>query len=323
MLRYFQNTLREWGSVPDVYKRLAKNQGDPLFVSGAPRSGTTWFGKMLSCGGLWCLHEPFNPRNGYWSDWHTCIRGEQDALSGAALHLLDQCVEGDVRRCLVNPPILGKCSPWGLLPAPKRRRVLIKDPVINLSARWLAESRNLQGLILFRHPAACAVSLMRLKWPFVGLFDRFMREDVLELLPRSFPSLVERYGNQENLASAFLLYAAFISVQWRECEESSVLKPLFFETFANNPLDEFKALFSDLGLIYDQTVRDSHRRLCLGKHAEVEGPHNVQRNSARLVGLWKTYLKQEDEWLLQDIWSEFDLPLYKNWSNQKTEMDER
>jgi hypothetical protein len=64
----------------------------PILVTGAPRSGTTWVGKMLALApGVGYVHEPFNPRfsAGCFDRYFTVVTRENEARCASELeHVL-------------------------------------------------------------------------------------------------------------------------------------------------------------------------------------------------------------------------------------------
>jgi hypothetical protein len=144
----------------------------PILVTGAPRSGTTWVGRMLaSHARVAYVAEPFNP----------------DQLAGVpADHFFHHVTDRDAGRFVAY---LERLLRFRAVPLPHRRRglwhratraavralrllryrlgayrPLMKDPIAFFSAEWLARTFGMDVVVLVRHPAALAGSLKRLDW---------------------------------------------------------------------------------------------------------------------------------------------------------------
>lgn len=151
-----------------------------LFVTGTPRSGTTFVGRVLSIPlEVDYLHEPFNP------DWgipgidrlYLYIRGENPAT----LHyrkLVDRVFsydftlqtgsfkEGPLWRSWTKK-IIGSRSAWSLRFAklnPFHRTMILKDPIGCLLTGYLAQNFGVKPVVIIRHPVAVIASRMRLGW---------------------------------------------------------------------------------------------------------------------------------------------------------------
>lgn len=155
-----------------------------IFVTGVPRSGTTFVGKILSAPlEVDYIHEPFNPNYG--------VRG----LDHRYLYLrpgypaslrYQRCIESIFRynfryhfsprdghlnhgpswRAVVNK-LLGPRAALYLHLArlnPFHKAAVIKDPIGCLLTEYLVEKFNVKPVIILRHPMAVIGSVMRLNW---------------------------------------------------------------------------------------------------------------------------------------------------------------
>jgi hypothetical protein len=151
--------------------------GRPVLVTGAHRSGTTWVGTTLSADeGVGYLHEPFNVahRNpgmcaAHFPYWFMHIDAENGSgyREGIARMLRWEFSWRDAAVAAVRST--GDCV--GMARAfrsarNRHSRPLVKDPLALFSAEWLAETFDMDVVVLIRHPAAFAASLARLGWRF-------------------------------------------------------------------------------------------------------------------------------------------------------------
>ena len=155
----------------------------PILVTGAPRSGTTWVGKMLALSNqLHYIHEPFNPdfpldpciSQIKFSRHMTYISEELDDYRDNYYKPFKRLMEG---KC---SPLdgLGSCQSFKDILSHHRRQKqflkfyelgkppLIKDPIAIMSAGWLARTFDIHVVAMIRHPAAVVASMKRLNWTF-------------------------------------------------------------------------------------------------------------------------------------------------------------
>jgi sulfotransferase family protein len=152
----------------------------PLLVTGLPRSGTSWVGKMLEASGeAVYVNEPLNPehppgrspgvlnadvRHRYQyicddneSDWLPAFR---DTVS------LRYQVRAELRRNrgLYDIARLGKYATSFTVGRLRGRRALLDDPFALFSTRWLVERLGCRAVVLVRDPLAVVGSWKRLGW---------------------------------------------------------------------------------------------------------------------------------------------------------------
>ena len=119
------------------YVRVAREGRRPhpsvVLVTGAPRSGTTWFGAMLHHEKSLLYHEPFKARSGLWGDGGGNAPNEND---DAFRQVYAGIVEGREWRSYHRPTSSGKMVAlnFGRLHhrvTPGGHDIVIKDPCIS------------------------------------------------------------------------------------------------------------------------------------------------------------------------------------------------
>jgi hypothetical protein len=309
-----------WREYPAVRRAVARvPKGPPIFLTGTHRSGTTWLARMLAESGIWYVHEPFSPKKGRRSQsFEFREPGRRDA---GIDELFSDVLAGGFRSSLNLPNSDHPLMPLRLLP-PKFDRILVKDPLACLLTEYLTKNFGLQTLILFRHPAGFSASVSRLGWPRGTFLRAFLADQALmgAHLERQ-RMLLERFADEDSLASAAVLHGALTRVLW-SCVARGIGAPIVFEELCADPLPRLRALFEVLGLPYDDRVREGHRNACLGKSRPVEEyrPHAVARNSRAMARSWTTELDEQGVRMVRDIWDQFDVPLYQaqsDWSRQE------
>jgi len=151
---------------------------NPILVTGAHRTGTTWVGKMLAASPqVAYISEPLNVwhRPGVLrapvARWYTCICEENEDEYLPAFREMLSFRYGLWRelgslRSRKDALRMGRDFGIFLRGRISGQRPLIKDPFAVFSAPWFAERLGCRVVITVRHPAGFASSLKRLGWAF-------------------------------------------------------------------------------------------------------------------------------------------------------------
>ena len=154
------------------------NGANPILVTGAHRTGTTWVGKMLAASSqVAYISEPLNVwhRPGVLltpvSKWYTyiCEGNEAEYLSGfheTLTYRYGLWREFGSLRSRKDALRMGRDFTVFLKGRILHQRPLIKDPFAVFSAPWFAGRLGCRVVITVRHPAGFASSLKRLNWAF-------------------------------------------------------------------------------------------------------------------------------------------------------------
>ena len=301
-----------WREYPGVRERAAAVPArPPIFLTGSHRSGTTWLANMLAASGMWYVHEPFNPNKGRWPEMFTYRRAGTPSPDVDAL--MEEVLAGGFREALGMPNADRAWMPLRAFGAPFST-LLVKDPLACLLTGYLAERFAVQPLVLFRHPAGFAASIIRLGWRQAKFLQAMLRDEALmadHLEPQR--ALLEKHAREESLGSVAALHGALYRVLWRGTQQG-VGRALSFESLCMDPIGGAERLFGELGLPYDERVREEHVRLCLGEAQPSANyrAHAVERNSRAMADGWRKTLDSHQLSLLREIWEQFEVPLYDN-----------
>lgn len=153
-----------------------------IFVTGTPRSGTTFVGKVLSLPlEVDYIHEPFNPQVGMPGilDWYRYVRPTLDSEEMQEYHALVKRIfsydlklkgevpEGDPWLKKTAKAIVGSRGPFYLRRAklnPFHRAAVIKDPIGSLLSEYLYLHFGAKPVIVIKHPTSFIASLKRVNW---------------------------------------------------------------------------------------------------------------------------------------------------------------
>lgn len=282
----------------------------PILVTGAHRSGTTWVGKMLAASReVAYISEPLNVwhRPGVMriptKHWYTYISEENEKdFQNAFQEMLEFQYHGSLEirsiRSLRN--VIRMMLDWGeffkgntfsLVP-------LIKDPFALFSAEWFAKTLNCQVVIVVRHPAAVVSSLMRLGWNF----------DFHDLLvqPQLMKDWLDPYRDEmEKMLKSPEDVLAQGSLLWRMVYHTTALlqdsHPEFIvirhEDVSKDPIEEFRKLYSKLGISFSNPVRKKVANSTSTRNPEeisLRNIHAVQLNSQANIKNWQKRLSAEE-----------------------------
>jgi len=241
----------------------------PILITGSHRSGTTWVGKMIAKSPeVAYIHEPFNIEStrpgvsgGKFKNWFQYINSENENLYYPSIRSTLEyryalIAELSAVRSLIDVARLIRDSSRFLYLRFKKKRPLIKDPIAIFSAEWLAQSFDMQVVVMIRHPAAFVSSLKRKNWQFD--FNHFLQQPLLmrdHLYP--FESQIRAYTARppDIIDQGILLWKIFHHVIYYYQQKHPDW--LFFrhEDLSREPIRKFQQIFDYLKLPFDQKIQ--------------------------------------------------------------------
>lgn len=282
------------------------NTNKPLLVTGSHRSGTTWVGKMLASSPfLAYIHEPFNikwHRPGICSAkfpyWFTYVtrQNEEDfyePLNNTLSFRYDLIEEIKALTNIRDTARMIRDYTKFLVYRFQNYRPLIKDPIALFSAEWLASRFNMDVIILIRHPAAFAHSIIRKNWKFE--FNNFLEQPLLMrdiLYP--FESEIQEFTkiNHDLMDQAALLWKIIhyaISIYQNNHKDWIFIR---HEDLSQDPLDGFKTIFDKLELEFSENVKYVINKFSNSSNPIESDPtksfyKDISRNSQAITTNWK------------------------------------
>lgn len=288
-----------------------------ILVTGIPRSGTTWFGKMLSASDkVEYIHEPFNnalrnpllakqfPVHAFYIN-----RDSRQRYYAAIENVLNfhYAFYRILRKARTTSDIKKNIHLYNHYKRCRRERLtpLIKDPDALFSAEWLELMFGMKIVIVVRHPAAIICSRLQLGWKFS--FEPFLKQPLLlsDLMEPYKNNMIEMNENKKTdlLTNAILMWEVYnyviekykkVHPDWIFCKH---------EDFCDDPINSFKELYHKLGLMFDDTVEmhiveNSNKKNPLENRDKLK--HCLKRNSAELKTFWKTKLSKKEIDFIKD-----------------------
>ena len=286
----------------------------PLLVTGAHRTGTTWVGKMLTSGGYAYVSEPLNVlhRPGVMAApvrrWYTYITHENEeeylpsfqktiALRYGLLAEIKSIKSGrDVLR-------MGRDLSIFLRGRILNQPVLLKDPFAVFSLPWFIERLDCRAVVTIRHPAGFASSLKRLNWSFAfrDLLDQpLLMCDHLEF----FRADMERISPDDVIGQSALLWRMVYRVVHATMKRFPSVLVLRHEDLSRDPLKGYARVFESLKLAYTPKVQEMIRASSSSENPvelSRQRIHAVKLDSRANLDNWKKRLSADEIARIRDL----------------------
>lgn len=253
------------------------------------------------------IHEPFSVIDqsgicgGAFDHWFTYI-----CESNASLYVdhLRNCIEFKYPLAkelakIKNPKNVARLfRDYGYFTADRvsKKRPLVKDPLAFFSADWLAQTFQMDVVILIRHPAAFAGSLKQADWPFP--FDHFLNQPLLlrDYLSE-YTAEIEAFSADEKdiVDQAILLWNIIHSTILQYMNAHKEWYFVRHEDLSANPLGEFRTIYRFLGLDYPQSIQDDILEFSRSSSsAKLNDPLSIERDSKANIWGWKNRLTNDE-----------------------------
>ena len=282
----------------------------PILVTGAPRSGTTFLGKMLSLHpSVAYIDEPFNKETGLEGvDRHYAyITKDNPEVERKYTELVQDLLAGksNFRSSTLRPEAanaLRKAARQLMVSRenieyklnarnPLKTRQLLKDPMACLSSEYLHREMGMNTVVILRHPASTIASYKRLGWRF-GLQDFTSQEELMKhYLGPVFGKLnIHALSPVQEWAYFWLGIHTVLDEFLRKNKEMLMVR---HEDLSLNPLHYLKELYEKLELPFTDRIKQK-----IIDHTSADNPadptgnaaHVLKRNSAENIHRWKKIL---------------------------------
>lgn len=289
---------------------MSEPKNQPILVSGAHRSGTTWVGKMLAAGPqVAYISEPLNVwhRPGvmraatkYWYSY-ICEDNQLDYLAAFQEMLtFEYHTNLEIRSIESLKDIFRMFRDWWTFWNGRRnfQVPLIKDPFAVFSSEWFIKCLGCRTVVIVRHPAAVASSLMKLGWSFDyrDLLDQpLLMRDWLEPFRGEMEKIMD--SPSDLIAQSCLLWRMVYRTVNELRENLPELMVVKHEDLSIDPLGGFEQLYKGLGLEYTGEIQSSIGAASSGgnpKETSKRTVHSVRIDSQALVKSWQQRLSQAD-----------------------------
>jgi hypothetical protein len=251
--------------------------GEPVLVTGMPRTATSWVGKMLEAsGGLVYVNEPMNPQHPPGRSPGVLRADVQHAFQYISEHNERDWLPAfrDTVRLRFHPlaELRRNHRPYDLARTVKYtagfavgrlrgRRALLDDPYAVFAAPWLHRRVGCRVVVTVRDPVATVSSWRRLGWtPRLG---ELLAQPALvrDRLARFVPDLEAAAAGDgdDGVGQASLLWRVIYGTVAAYRDEVAGLEVVRHEDLSADPVPGFAALYGRLGLPFgpgaEQAIR--------------------------------------------------------------------
>ena len=273
-----------------------------LWVTGIPRGGTTFVGRILSLPlPVDFIHEPFNPdcsiegmdqlyvytRHGLSNE--PSIAEAVGSLRDYRARLRTGHYKNDRRLARLVKPIVGSRGPFYYRLArfnPWHQVCVVKDPVGCLLTRYVVDHFDFSAMVVLRHPIGVADSFNRLGLDANRGLAELRRQPgfVSDFLTAEDEGLITQTYDDPRLAAAVLW-----RMLWRGLgqQASATGTPVHrLEDLSASPIDEFRRLYEHFALPWSSRVERHIVRMTTGDVAapRTGGPaRQFVRDSAHIT----------------------------------------
>ncbi|MFC7243500.1 sulfotransferase [Catellatospora aurea] len=242
-----------------------------LLVTGLPRSGTSWVGKMVEAGRqVVYVNEPLNVRHPPGRSpgvldadvthrfQYICADNEDVWLRAFRRTLALRYGVGRELRRNHAPYDIARMVKYATAFATGRlrgRRAMLDDPYALMAVPWLAEKFGVRSVVLVRDPVSLVGSYRKLGW-HISL-DELLGQPLLtrDLLADHVDELREAAAKEDEIHTTALLWRVVYDVVDRVHRHVPGVLVRRYEDFAMRPEEEFGALYAHFGLNFDEQAR--------------------------------------------------------------------
>lgn len=300
-----------------------------IFVTGVPRSGTTFAGKILSLPlEVDYIHEPFNPRCGMpgISQGYRYVRPGLDTEETKRFHALAETIfsydlqlagrvsEKDPWLKRATKRIVGSTGPFYLRLAksnPFHKAAVIKDPTAGLLSEYLYLHFDVKPVIVVKHPTSFIASLKRVDWwPGYSKLDN--QQHLIEDYFHDDDDFVNRDWSDPVLGAA-AFWRAIYKVLLAQASKYPDWEVVTHERLSRDPVSTFRQLYEVLGLPWHSSVERKILQLTRGNRSAEARSGAVQdfrRNSAGIFEMRRDSLSLEERKEIFEIVEDVALQIY-------------
>jgi hypothetical protein len=278
----------------------------PILLTGMPRSGTTWAGRILVASGeVGYINEPFNLSVSPGSfrvpadHWYAYVTTETEdrVLPELAKALrFEYPLMRELRHCRNRTDLYHTLKSWRDFVRSRGRRPLVKEPHAVFSAGWFAERLGADIVVMVREPLAVVSSWKRLGWTFD--FTNLLEQDELMLdwlAPLEAEMAAALSPDRDLVDRVALLWRV---IYWVVANERFPKARLVrHEDLSRDPAGGYAELYESLGLAFTREVAEVvEASSSSGNPTEtkVDKPHETRIDSRANLDNWRHRLSEDE-----------------------------
>jgi Sulfotransferase family len=286
----------------------------PILLSGCPRTGTSWTGKVLSLApSIRYVREPVLQGKPERDDECRFRYRTADDEAPEYEHAWRAVLRPSF--LMANPWLVSQSSSWWkrrvpFLPA----QLLVKENHASLALEWMADHFNMRIVISIRHPCGVVASAMRL----ANLKHSFIELDWI----LNQPALMEQYftpGDREwmsqqtdPIARAAVGYGVVYKVIGDQLCRHPEWTLVYHWALCADPMGQFRRVFDALHL--DFPARRVEELLSNSTEHDDGETYGLNRVSSREPEKWKSELTPTQIDTVASVIERFKLPFYRDFA---------
>jgi hypothetical protein len=280
----------------------------PILVTGMPRSGTTWVGRMLMASRqVGYINEPFNLAVSPGTfripveHWYEYVSVENEAQILPELRPaleFEYPLWREIRRCRNRTDVLHTLRSWRGFVRGRNQRPLVKEPHAVFSIPWFVERLASDVVVTVRHPAAVVSSWKRLDWTFD--FSNLLEQPALmrDWLEPMRGAMQDAMSPRKDLVERVaLLWRVIYSVADLQRQRYPHIHVERQEDLSTDPVGGYATLYGALGLSLTRDAIEAIRASSSRgnpKETRVASPHETRIDSRANLENWKHRLSKEE-----------------------------
>jgi hypothetical protein len=278
----------------------------PILVTGMPRSGTTWVGRMLTKSGeVGYINEPLNRSASpgtfripvaHWYPYIT-VENEERLLPWLEEALrFKYHLARELKQCRNRTDLHHTLKTWAGFVRSRKRRPLVKEPHAVFSVDWFARRLDSDVVVTVRQPLAVVSSWKRLDWSFDFA-------DLLEQPALMRDWLVPFESEMRGALSPSMDLIDRVALLWRVIysvvadERFPRVNVVRQEDLSRDPVGEFAKLYDALGLRFTSAAAEAVAASSSSenpKETRVERPHETRLDSKANLESWRQRLTADE-----------------------------
>lgn len=283
----------------------------PILLTGIPRSGTTWAGRMLTVGTeAGYINEPFNLARSPGSlrvpleHWYAYVTDENEERFLPALAPMlrfEYPLARELKLCRNRTDLHHTLKTWREFVRSRGLRPLVKEPHAVFSADWFMRRLGSDVVVMVRDPLAVVSSWKRLDWEFDFtdlLKQPALMRDWLGPFEREMSAAVsESWGLVECVALFWrVVYSVVADARYPR------VHVVRHEDLSRDPLGQYARLYGALGLDFSDSVARAVAGSSSGRNpteTTIAKPHDTAIDSRANLENWRHRLSEAE---IESIW---------------------
>ena len=313
-----------------MIKLAVDNIQNWIFVTGVPRSGTTFVGMTLSLPKeVDYIHEPFNPMCGVpgIDRWYCYLGSNLDNEEELKQYeritesIFDYnfvlrnnvpATDGYWRRAFKHTfgsrgPFYSRLAKINLF----HQAAIIKDPIGSLLTKYLYDNFHVKPVIIIKHPVSFIASLKRVNfWPNLTKLNN-RKQLVNDYFADETEFLYHSWSNNVLAAAAF--WRTIYKVLLTQAAQHSDWQVITHEKLSQEPMSTFEYLYETLELPWSKNVARKIMKQTQGsKRIDVKQGvvQDFQRDSAKIFQMRRDSISLEERKAIFEVVKDVALKVY-------------